>query len=172
MAKDLVADVFEIPISTSGPTATSNPCIISFSSDPNALSLSAPTGTLGLRTDAPSFYVKTASNWSQIGFTPGSFSTLTYTATISPAAISGTVNDYSPSSIATASIVRQAVSSTDATLTGINAGSRQVDGAFLILENLGPGSLTLAHDSTSSAINRLYLPGAPAGQCRSMESHS
>ncbi|MEO8701410.1 MAG: hypothetical protein ABI867_15295 [Kofleriaceae bacterium] len=125
--------------------------------------MSGPIGSLGLRTDIPSLYVKTgsASNaWATIGFTPGAFSTLALTGTISPTPdLTGTINNYSPGGIASAAVLRQGVVAGGSTLTGLNAGAQQSSGALLVFENLGPGVLTLTHQQSSTSSNQFILPG-------------
>jgi hypothetical protein len=75
---------------------------------------------------------------------------------ISPAAITGSNNDYTPASFSTAQVIRQALSA-DATLTGLLAG---VAGRLIVLVNLDASFvLTLSHaDALSVAANRFTLP--------------
>ncbi|MEO8701411.1 MAG: hypothetical protein ABI867_15300 [Kofleriaceae bacterium] len=162
MAKDLSTSVLSVPVGGT-PTTTTVPCILSYSSDPTVGSgVAAPVGSLGIRTDSPSAYVKAGSGntaWTLIGFAPGTFSTVALTGNITPTTLSGTVNDYAPSGIAGAAIIRQAVASGGATLTGLNAGAQQSNGAFVVFENLGSGDLALEHQAGSSAANQFVLPG-------------
>ncbi|HEY4266764.1 MAG TPA: hypothetical protein VGM94_01100 [Galbitalea sp.] len=76
----------------------------------------------------------------------------------SPAAITGSVNDYNPVGLAVAGVLRQALSGS-ATLTGLVA---QVDGRMLVLENIDTSlNITLTNEDTgSAAANRFILPGA------------
>ena len=165
MAKDLVAQVLSVP--EGGVTnSTTRPCIVSFTGDPTSgPGVAAPKGSIGARTDAPSIYVKNsnANNnaWVLIGFTPGAFSTFALTGNISPTPdLSGSsVHNYNPNGIATAAVIRQGVASGGATLTGLDAGAQQGNGAYIILENLGPGALTLAHQVGSLPSNQFLLPG-------------
>jgi hypothetical protein len=75
----------------------------------------------------------------------------------SPAAITGTVNDYNPTGLAVAGIVRQALSGATI-LTGIIA---QTDGRILILENIDAVLILTVNseDTGSAASNRFSLPG-------------
>lgn len=83
----------------------------------------------------------------------GAFS---FASTISPAAITGTTNDYAPTGIADAQIIRQDLSG-NATLTGLTGGA---SGRVMMIVNLhATNTLTLAHDVTSTAANRFYCPG-------------
>lgn len=83
---------------------------------------------------------------------------------MTPAALpSGSTHNYDPVDATTGrsftlfDIVRQATNAAGSTITGLAARA----GDFLILENLGTGVLTLAHESSSStAANRFTLPNA------------
>lgn len=82
---------------------------------------------------------------------------------ITPAVLpAGDTNNYSPAEGTAAfyevQIIRQATNASGSTLTGLDA-SRVADGQFVVIENLGTGTLTLAHESTSSLVgNRFTLP--------------
>lgn len=97
----------------------------------------------------------------------GSFTSIT------PSALAaGSTHNYDPvdattgESFSVVDVIRQATSASDSILTGLTA---TLGGDFIIIENLGTGLLTLAHESASStAANRFTLPGAvslpvPAG---------
>jgi hypothetical protein len=75
---------------------------------------------------------------------------------ISPAQITGNQDDYNPTGLSTASVLRL---DTDASrnLTGIAGGA---DGRILVVHNIGSFPLVLVHDATSTAANRFYLPGS------------
>lgn len=77
---------------------------------------------------------------------------------ISPAAITGSQNDYNPTSLSTAQVIRQDLSG-NATLTGLAGGA---DGRILILINIDAAfKLTLTdEDAGSSAANRFSLGGS------------
>jgi hypothetical protein len=77
---------------------------------------------------------------------------------LTPAAISGTVDDYNPTNLATARILRL-TSSASASIRGIQGGS---PGRLLTLCNVGAQSITLINDSGSTAANRIYTPDALA----------
>lgn len=90
----------------------------------------------------------------------GNFSTtksIAFSGVISPSAITGSVDNYAPTSLADAIAIRQDLSAA-ATLTGLTGGA---SGRLLILTNIHASlRLTLAHDVTSTAANRFTLPGA------------
>lgn len=100
---------------------------------------------------------KEAYKWAQYlddGQLSGPFGLVT---AISPAAITGSNNDYAPTAFATAAVVRQDLSA-DATLTGLAGGA---GGRVVTIVNLhATNVLTLAHDVTSTAANRFTLPEA------------
>jgi hypothetical protein len=77
-----------------------------------------------------------------------------YTGDISPAQLTANTDDWAPTGLATAAIVRV---STDASrnLTGITGGA---DGRLIVLMNVGSFDLVLRHDVTSTAGNRFYCP--------------
>lgn len=83
---------------------------------------------------------------------------LTLSGTISPTALSGAVNDYAPTGIATALTVRIDGGAADRNITGIAAS--QADGRVLRIVNIGTtNSLTLVNQSGSStAANQFLLP--------------
>lgn len=72
---------------------------------------------------------------------------------ISPAQLTANTDDWNPTGLSTASVIRV---STDASrnLTGIQGGA---DGRVLILINVGSQPLVLVHDATSTAANRFFL---------------
>lgn len=76
---------------------------------------------------------------------------------ITPSALSGTNNDYSPTGLSTAAVIRQDVSS-GAILTGIAGGA---DGRVLVVHNISTSnSLSILNENSSStAANRLILGG-------------
>lgn len=80
-----------------------------------------------------------------------------FSGDISPSSLSGTTNDYNPTGLSTAAVIRQDVSS-DAILTGIAGGA---DGRMLVLHNISTSnSLSLRNENASStAANRLTLGG-------------
>lgn len=73
---------------------------------------------------------------------------------ISPTQLAANTDNWNPTGLATATIIR---ASTDASrnLTGIVAAS---DAQLLILVNVGSNDLVLVHDATSTAANRFYCP--------------
>jgi hypothetical protein len=76
--------------------------------------------------------------------------------TISPAQLVANTDNWNPTGLSTASIIR---ASTDASrnLTGIIAPAAG-DRIFVVLENVGAQDLVLKHDATSTAANRFYCP--------------
>jgi len=78
------------------------------------------------------------------------------TGDISPASIAANTDDYNPTGLSTAAVLRL-TSSADYNLTGIAGGA---DGRFLAIHNIGSNKLTLKHDTASSAANRFYLPNS------------
>lgn len=78
---------------------------------------------------------------------------LQLTGDISPAQITANTDDYNPTGLSTASVLRL---STDASrnLTGIQGGA---DGRVLVLHNVGSFDLVLKDDTTSTAGNRFQL---------------
>lgn len=78
-------------------------------------------------------------------------------AEITPAALSANTNDYTPSGIATAAVVR--VSATGAVnLTGLKAATTR---QMKLLVNIGAFAITITHaDALSSAANRFRCGGA------------
>lgn len=80
------------------------------------------------------------------------------TAVIAPAALaSGSTHDWSPTDLAVANVLRATTDAAGSTLTGLVPPAA---GRLLALFNLGPATLTLAHDAGSTAVNRFFLPGA------------
>jgi hypothetical protein len=103
----------------------------------------------------------TTARWRALGDGDGPqiISALDLTPGISPASINGTKNDYAPAGIALTSNLRQAVDAAGTTITGIDA-TGITDGRILLIENLGPGTMTLTHQGAgSAAANRFALPG-------------
>lgn len=83
------------------------------------------------------------------------------TGAISPAALaSGGTDNWNPTSLATCRIIRASTDAGGSTVTGIVA---QETGRRITLINIGSvGSLTLSHDTTSTAANRFLNPSAGA----------
>lgn len=72
---------------------------------------------------------------------------------ITPAALSANQDDWAPTGLSTASVIR---ASTNASwnLTGLTA---QTDGRTIIIQNIGSNNLLLIHDQTSTAANRFFI---------------
>lgn len=81
---------------------------------------------------------------------------LVQTGVISPSQLTANTDNWNPTGLATARLIR---ASTDASrnLTGIVA---QASGTRISLCNVGAFDLVLVHDATSTAANRFTLPGA------------
>jgi hypothetical protein len=91
----------------------------------------------------------------------GSLSDLTsyfkLTADISPTALSASVDDYDPTGLSTASVLRLSTNSgTQRNITGIAGGA---DGRILLIHNLGSGAIGLLDNTTSTAANRFAIAG-------------
>lgn len=82
-------------------------------------------------------------------------------AVVSPAALAaGSTDDYDPTGLAAANVLRLTPDSTDSTLTGLAA---QVDRLMLACNIGTAGDLVLEHQDVGSvAANRFILPGAVA----------
>jgi hypothetical protein len=82
-----------------------------------------------------------------------------YGETITPAAMSASVNDYAPTGFATAAVIRVSASSAGLSITGLDAGAQPRP----VLVNAGSQTVSLPHQSgSSSAANRFICPGAAA----------
>jgi hypothetical protein len=83
---------------------------------------------------------------------------LALTGIIAPAALAASVNDWTPTGIATASTVRASASSSNVNITGMSAAA--ADGTLRVLENIGGTyPLTLLPDNAgSAAANRFAIP--------------
>ena len=78
------------------------------------------------------------------------------TGTITPTQLVGNTDDWGPTGLATANVIRMDVSMA-IDLTGIVA---QPDGTIIVLYNLTTFAVTLKHNQTSSAVNRFFTPNA------------
>jgi hypothetical protein len=76
--------------------------------------------------------------------------------TISPTSLSGNTDDWNPTGLSTAQVIR-VNSSVDVNLTGIVA---QAAGTAIWLHNIGSKKIKLKHDVTSTAANRFYCAGS------------
>lgn len=98
---------------------------------------------------------KEAYKWAQYlddGLLSGAFGLVT---AISPTAIGGAVDDYAPTSHATAAVIRLDLSA-DATISGLAGGAA---GRIVTLVNIdGVFDVFLTHNATSTAANRFSLP--------------
>jgi hypothetical protein len=85
-------------------------------------------------------------------------SAVRFDSVISPAQITGNQNDYSPTGLATANVLRL---STDAarSITGLTAVT---GGGLLLLFNVGTNNLSLTNDSGSSSAANRFAIGANA----------
>jgi hypothetical protein len=96
-------------------------------------------------------------------------SAFSLTGIITPAQLTANQNDYAPTGIATANVVRLTTDATARNLTGLNAS--QADGRWILLMNVnavgGANVTTTAEDAASIAANR-FISAATigAGSCR------
>ena len=165
MSKDLAARVFAI-LTGGVPTSTS-PCLIAFAVDPTGAGVAAPVGSIGSRTDVPSFYQKTGvanTAWSLLAIVtantalPGQ---VTLGGIITPPSLAANQNDYNPAGLAGASVLRQDIS-TAVTITGLAA---QPAGTLLCFQNVSVAfePITISNESGLSVVaNRFNLPGGAA----------
>jgi hypothetical protein len=85
------------------------------------------------------------------------------TGSISPAQLTGAVNNYSPPGISGASILRQDVDGTGRNITGLNADPN-VDGRVITILNIGTaGSVNLVDESGSSTNTNRFALANKAG---------
>ncbi len=103
----------------------------------------------------------TETDWQEYvkaGFWEGAFG---LASAISPTAIVGTVDDYAPTGLSGAQVIRQDLNAGHATLNGLTGGA---DGRLVVLVLIDDTwTLTLAHDAgASTAANRFFLPGGIA----------
>ncbi len=80
---------------------------------------------------------------------------------ISPAQLAANTNDWSPTGLSGATIIRLSFDTNGRLLTGLTGGA---DGRIVILENISSSvAYYIVHDSASStAANRFFIPGAIA----------
>lgn len=87
--------------------------------------------------------------------------TTSFTGSLTPSAISGTQNNYTPTNIGTAERIRQDLTA-NATITGISSSvvSGSTSGRLLIIDNINSSfTITLNNEDTNStAANRFTLP--------------
>lgn len=77
---------------------------------------------------------------------------------ISPTALAANTNDWNPTGLGTAYLIRATSDATPRNLTGITA---QADGTVLYLHNANAATtITLVHDATSTGANRFLCKGA------------
>lgn len=83
---------------------------------------------------------------------------IAFSGIIEPAALGASVNDWTPTGVATCSTIRVSASTTGVEITGLSAGA--TDGELKIIENVGTtNSVTLPPSSASSAAaNRFLIP--------------
>lgn len=79
-----------------------------------------------------------------------------WTSTLSPSSLSADQNDYNPTGLSSAAILRL-TSSTAIAITGLQGG---VSGRLLIVHNIGSNTITLSNASTSSSAANRFLFGA------------
>lgn len=128
--------------------------------------------TLSIYGAAILVYDGTTSRWkidaiAGLSTASSTFQEIALTPAASPAALAaGTTNDYNPTGFSTSSRLRQATNVAGSAISGFVA---QNSGDIRIVQNLGPGTLTLLNeDAGSTATNRITCPGGvsqivPAG---------
>lgn len=94
-----------------------------------------------------------------LAFLDGIVEPFRLTTTLSPAALSGTNNDYAPTGHGAAAIFRLTVSSGTPVITGLAGGA---EGRVVVLTNIhATNSIDLSHDTGgSSAANRFFFHDA------------
>jgi hypothetical protein len=112
-------------------------------------------GALAYASDTDQFgsYNGTTWTWGQGGSLPNPFA---LTATITPATITATQNDYNPTGGATADVWRLA-SDANWNISGIAGGTA---GRVLILHNIGSNEIRIPHDDSGSLAANRVLPGS------------
>lgn len=120
-----------------------------FNADPSNTSIA--DGNMWYRADTDKFRGRV--NGATTNFLMES-GTVSFAADISPAQITGNQDDYSPTGVSGASVLRL---STDASrdITGITGGD---DGRVLFIFNIGGFNIVLKNDVTSTAANRFLFP--------------
>lgn len=131
---------------------------------PTGPSVTGPTGSTG-PTGAASTVTGPTGNTGPSG--SGVVPLLTLTGQISPAAITGTVNDYAPAGGATVSRWRLQASA-PATINGLSLFGGNVDGRVLIINNVGStNTISFANEAAgSTAANRILTPDAQTWDCQ------
>lgn len=84
-------------------------------------------------------------------------STLALQNDISPTTLSADVDNYAPTGVGTATVLRVGGDALNRTITGITGGA---DGRIVKLVNIGTQNVLLTHDATSTAANRFFLPNS------------
>lgn len=122
--------------------------------------LSAGDIALGMAVDVVYDASQGSGSWMLLNPTTASLTSGSFALTgdISPTQLTADQNDYAPTGIATAAVLRLTSDATRS-ITGISGGS---DGRLLIIHNVGTAqAIQLAHeDSGSTAANRFDCPGA------------
>lgn len=80
--------------------------------------------------------------------------TTTLSGTISPTALAANTDNWAPTGLSGASVIRASASAAY-NLTGLTGGAA---GRIVLLENVGANAITLTHDATSTAANRFFCP--------------
>lgn len=118
--------------------------------------VTADIGKVARQLDDDSLWmlIATVPTWIRVGGGGGGTITADFALSgdISPAAIAGDVNDYNPTGLATAAVLRLTASGAGFNITGLQGGA---DGRILVLYNIGSNRIILtANDTASSAANR------------------
>ena len=130
---------------TGGEIATGNIVQVTYDSVSGALHMTAFPQSL-----SPTFLSVTTQNFIDTG-------PITLSGAITPGALTVSQNDWNPTGLATAAVIRVAASA-PVDITGLTA---QAGGRIITLENIGTSAITLtANDANSLAANRFLLPSA------------
>jgi hypothetical protein len=78
---------------------------------------------------------------------------------LTPTALSGSTDNWGPTGLSAATVVRASAGGANKNLTGIVAPSPAA-ARLLLLQNVGAGSIVLKHDVTSTAANRFLCPNS------------
>ncbi len=110
-------------------------------------------GWLGFVKDTDKFVAFTGANWADIGVNNAA-AAFAFTGDITPSQFTADQNDYNPTGLSSASVIRLSSDARRA-ITGIQGGG---DGRVLFLANVGANPITLANASAASnAANRFAM---------------
>lgn len=138
------------------PGAGHFPRVVASTTDPSVFGRVADIGSMCMLSTTGAWFRKTGAGdtaWVPAGGGGSVINPLVLTPAQTPAALAPSTNNYALPN--TTSVARQATDAGGSTVTGLVA---QTDGFVFFVENLGPSTLTLIHESASStAANRFNL---------------